>query len=99
MNPIHKSFPGIAIAYDLTPTPLPQNFHMHTHTLFEIYCFLRGKGIYHVEGSKYNLQSGDVLLMRPGEAHFLSQIPVIPMNGSHSMWIPAFFLLLTRKTR
>jgi AraC-like DNA-binding protein len=70
MNPIHKSFPGIAIAYDLTPTPLPQNFHMHTHILFEIYCFLRGKGIYHVEGSKYNLQSGDVLLMRPGEAHF-----------------------------
>ena len=78
MNPIHRSFPGIAIAHDLDPSPLPQKFSMHTHPQFEIYCFLRGKGVYHIEGSRYNLQAGDILLMRPGEAHFFEPDPRYP---------------------
>lgn len=51
---------------------------MHTHSRFEIYCFIRGKGKYHIEGSEYALHSGDVLLMQPGEAHFFEPDPHHP---------------------
>lgn len=43
---------------------------MHTHAFAELYCFLGGEVIYHVEGTQYILNPGDILLMRPGEAHY-----------------------------
>ena len=43
---------------------------MHTHSFAELYCFLGGEVIYHVEGTQYILNPGDILLMRPGEAHY-----------------------------
>lgn len=73
----HK-FTGISISHSLDETPYPTSFKMHTHPQFEIYCFIHGKGIYHIEGSEYTLCSGDVLLMRPGEAHFFEPDPQYP---------------------
>ncbi len=43
---------------------------MHTHAFAELYCFLGGEVIYHVEGTQYILNPGDILFMRPGEAHY-----------------------------
>ncbi|MBQ7828001.1 MAG: helix-turn-helix domain-containing protein [Clostridia bacterium] len=48
---------------------------MHTHTHAELYVFLSGKGIYHIEGSEYSLEPGDILLMRPGESHYIEIDP------------------------
>lgn len=48
-------------------------FIMHTHTTAEIFYFISGKAVYHVEGSTYSLQPGDLLIMRPGEAHYVKQ--------------------------
>lgn len=73
----HK-FTGISISHSLDETPIPKMFKMHTHPRFEIFCFIRGKGTYHIEGSEYLLHSGDVLLMRPGEAHFFEPDPQYP---------------------
>lgn len=56
----------------------PGLFQMHTHTFAELYCFLSGKGTYHVEGSHYPLRPGDIMLMRPGEAHFIEVDPSVP---------------------
>ena len=53
-------------------------FGMHTHITAELYCMLRGKGIYRIEGNLYELNPGDILLMRPGEAHHMQADPNVP---------------------
>lgn len=53
-------------------------FTMHTHTFAELYCFLGGQGVYHVEGNRYELSPGDILLMRPAEAHYIDVDPDVP---------------------
>lgn len=42
---------------------------LHTHDTFEIYFFISGCCDYLVEGSTYHLLPGDILIMRPVEAH------------------------------
>lgn len=42
---------------------------MHSHDKYEIYCFLSGKAQYCVEGRRYDLSPGDIVLMRKGEVH------------------------------
>ena len=53
-------------------------FKMHTHNFAELYCILEGRGTFHVEGSHYDLQPGDMMLMRPGEAHYIQVDPDVP---------------------
>lgn len=53
-------------------------FTMHTHTFAELYCILEGRGTFHVEGSHYDLHPGDIMLMRPGEAHYVEIDPTLP---------------------
>ena len=53
-------------------------FKMHTHTFAELYCILEGRGTFHVEGSHYELHPGDIMLMRPGEAHYIEVDPTVP---------------------
>lgn len=45
------------------------NFSMHVHDLFEIYYFISGNAEYLVEGSRYPLDTGCILIMRPSESH------------------------------
>ena len=61
----------IVSTHNLTRTPRQETFSMHTHKTHEIYCFLSGQADYSVEGSRYSLQPGDLMLMRRGEAHHL----------------------------
>ena len=42
---------------------------LHMHTMYELYCFLEGEGVFTVEGNIYKLEGGMLLLIRPGEAH------------------------------
>ncbi len=44
-------------------------FNMHIHERCELYYFIEGKASYIVEGNEYTLKRGDLLIMRPGEAH------------------------------
>lgn len=55
----------------LTEQPKPNGFRMHNHTSMEVYCFLQGRGVYHIEGSEYILEPGDVLIMHPSESHYI----------------------------
>ena len=56
-------------ARDINPDP--SEFKMHTHERCELYGFLGGKGIYKIEGTKYILQKGDILIMKPAESHYI----------------------------
>jgi len=53
-------------------------FKMHTHSFAELYYLVSGKGVFHVEGSQYQLRPGDIMLMRPGEAHHIEADPTVP---------------------
>ena len=53
---------------DRKPT---NNQVMHAHDNIEVFYFISGDCYYLVEGTKYTLNPGDIMLMRPLEAHHL----------------------------
>ena len=61
----------ISAHYARDINPDPSEFKMHTHERCELYGFLGGKGIYKIEGTKYILQKGDILIMKPAESHYI----------------------------
>lgn len=71
MNIGKQHFTGIRISRGLSPAFHGETVSIHTHTSAELFCFVSGKAVYHVEGSEYPLTPGDILLMRPTEAHFI----------------------------
>ena len=62
----------IESAQMITENPAIGNAIMHSHDVYEIYLFLDGKSDYLVEGNKYRLRKGDIMLMRRGELHINS---------------------------
>ena len=58
--------------------PQQNIFYMHTHDFLELYIFLNGKGVYHVEGNHYPLIAGDILIMRKNEAHYIEISEEVP---------------------
>ncbi|MBO5351747.1 MAG: helix-turn-helix transcriptional regulator [Lachnospiraceae bacterium] len=52
-----------------TENPIIEQPVMHSHDNYEIYLFLEGKNDYLVEGTRYRLRKGDIMLMRKGELH------------------------------
>lgn len=58
--------------------PNPAVFKLHNHASYEVYYFISGKGSFYVEGSEYPLHSGDLLIMRSTEAHYISVDPSAP---------------------
>ena len=78
MGTILCSFPEIFGSYSKDENPNPSKFPMHTHFQYELFYFIAGEAVYHVEGSEYTLQPGDMMLMRPAEAHYIEPKPGVP---------------------
>lgn len=55
--------------HGITENPGTVHSQMHSHPFYEIYCFLDGNAEYCVEGRRYQLSRGDLMLMRRGEVH------------------------------
>ena len=64
--------------YALERKPNPKAYKMHAHAECEIYYFMSGRGIFHVEGKDYPLQSGDILIMDNRESHYIEIDPDFP---------------------
>lgn len=60
-----------SLSHSLSPAPDPSQFRLHTHQKAELYYFVRGSGVFHIEGSAYPLESGDLLLMQSAESHYI----------------------------
>lgn len=60
---------GIYTRYAKDPEADPNDYSMHIHDRCELYYFVDGTADYGIEGARYHLKKGDLLLMRPGEAH------------------------------
>lgn len=56
----------------VTEAPDRSLFKTHTHSDHEIFLFISGDAGYSVEGNLYPLRSGDLMVMRKSEAHFLN---------------------------
>ena len=65
------SDPDFSLSHSLTEAPDPDHFFLHTHPKAELYYFIKGSGVFHIEGSAYKLEPGDFLLMRPTESHYI----------------------------
>ena len=44
---------------------------MHVHNQFEIIYFARGDATHVIEGRKYKLKAGDLILIQPSRYHFV----------------------------
>lgn len=64
-----QKYDGIYLKHAVTDFPNDNKFPMHVHDNFEIYYFVKGSVEYLVEGASYILKHGDLLLIRPSEAH------------------------------
>ncbi len=61
----------LSINHQISENPKPSDFSMHTHETCELCYFISGAGVFHVEGTDYPLQSGDLLLMDAFESHYI----------------------------
>jgi len=64
--------------YQHNITPNPPFVPIHTHSFYELYCFVSGDVVYHIEGNSYHLQPYDILVINNNESHtveFLSDAP------------------------
>ena len=57
-------------AHQRQEIPVLDEYFMHVHNFFELYMLLDGNVEFCVETTAYALQPGDIMLVRPGEAHF-----------------------------
>lgn len=64
--------------YSHNEHPDPKQFQTHIHEWYEIYYFINGSGLFKVEGNSYPIESGSVLVMRTGEAHYIDINPNRP---------------------
>ena len=62
---------GLNCHYYLDEKPDKESFKLHTHDTFELYIFIHGRGKFLIEGNEYPLSHGDIILMRPTEAHYI----------------------------
>ena len=62
---------GIYANMQTTRWPMSEKFEMHAHSRYEILYFICGDADYAVEGNVYSLKSGDIMLMRKSESHYL----------------------------
>ncbi len=75
MEPTPKS---LHIQRTVTNNPMQHDFPMHTHHFCELYYFISGKGVFHIEGNDYSLKSGDILIMNDTESHYIEIDPSQP---------------------
>ena len=61
----------ITAAREVTENPVQTQFDLHNHNTYEILCFISGNADYSVEGNRYKLLPGDIIIMRKNEFHHL----------------------------
>lgn len=66
------------LSHSLTERPDPVAFHMHTHAKAELYYFVKGRGVFRIEGNEYPLEGGDLLILQPTESHIITPNPKYP---------------------
>lgn len=75
--------PYIWANWELTEKPVSKVLEMHTHDFYEMFLFLAGDANYHVEGTVYPLEPGDILIMKKTEAHSMWINRIVPYERTN----------------
>lgn len=62
---------GFALSHSIDIAPRDTDFPSHIHDCYELFCLVKGRVDYVVEGRLYKLRSGAIMLMRSSETHKL----------------------------
>ena len=62
---------GFALSHSVDTNPVDEWFEYHIHDSYELFCLVKGRVGYVVEGHIYKLKPGAILLMRSAESHKL----------------------------
>lgn len=68
----HVRFKGFYYHHTSDEHPSPTEFLRHCHNMYEIIYIKRGSGTFYVEGSKYSIYPGCLLVFRPREFHCIN---------------------------
>ncbi len=68
----HIRFKGFYYHHTCDNNPSPTEFSRHCHNMYEIIYIKRGSGTFFVEGSKYSIYPGCLLVFKPREFHCIS---------------------------
>lgn len=69
-NYLYKDL-DIAHKYDILPVPSP-DYKKHYHDFYEIFFLVKGNVTFTVENEIKKLEENDILLIQPGEHHFVT---------------------------
>lgn len=69
---------GFVFYHIKTDNPIQNYFEMHVHDYYELYYFISGKGVFHIEGNDYPLKHGDILFMNSNESHYIELDTSVP---------------------
>lgn len=84
-------------AVDEHPNPDEKIYKMHTHLSCEVYYFMSGKGVFHVEGTRYPLEVGDILIMNDTESHYIELDPGVKYERCALNFKKDFIKLIDKK--
>ncbi len=93
-NSFEFSTPNFKFHYTLSKNPVSESFKMHTHTDYELYYFMNGKGFFYVEGNKYPLRCGDTMIFTSLESHYIDISPTTPYERCTLHFTKDFIKLL-----
>lgn len=73
----------IVCAHERTQSPTMEERMMHSHDNYEVYYLISGDVDFLVEGTRYHLRPGDLLLMQKGEVHMFRLRSTAPYERMH----------------
>ena len=94
MNIFHYNTINLEIEHQRFEAPEAKEHFLHAHAYYEVCLFLEGEGFYRIEGTEYPLQPGDIVLLRPGEAHYIQVAPDKPFERVLLSFGQSFFAAL-----
>lgn len=59
----------IHASHNKSQKPDMKKFYLHTHSYYELYCFVAGNVDFLIEGTAYPLEAGDLMIIGRSEAH------------------------------
>ena len=82
----HYRVAGISVSHSVSEIRPDQDFPLHMHDSYEIYCFVSGNVKYVVEGRTYLLSPGSLMLIRSAESHR----PIVEMGEPYERYVVNF---------
>ncbi len=82
---------NIDLIHKMDTTPNQGDYVVHTHIVFQICLLLSGRCTYHVEGSSYPMEPGDLIVTFPQEVHYIEVKSDQPCERMMLSFGPNFF--------